>query len=228
MLKNEWIDKLSESIHRVADKDIENLVIKSIRGYEPQNIQETASILNDILDTMNQHLSPNQIADALYGCSCRYPYQKLLRAREAYDLSKNIDDSLIVLQKQSEESLREGMLFPPEIVDRILEMNWGVAGRREGNKISVTKIPRSANLRKYMSEENTTKQRELYCHCPVLDKAVEENVDIPVSFCLCGAGFYRYIWETILQEPVQVEVLETVCSGGNRCSFSVILPDSVI
>ncbi|NOQ23304.1 MAG: hypothetical protein GQ565_11745 [Candidatus Aegiribacteria sp.] len=228
MSGNKWIDKLAESIQKVADEKIEELVMQDIRDIEPQDIHETVSLINEILDRMNQHLSPDQIADVLYGCSCRYPYEKLLRVREAYALNQSIDDSITVLQEQSENSLREGMLFPSEIVDRILQMNWGVAGRREGNRIFVTKIPRSGNLRKYMTEQDPVKKRELYCHCSILDKAVEENLSIPVSYCLCGAGFYRYIWETILEKTVQVEVLETVCSGGNKCSFSIILPDSVV
>jgi predicted hydrocarbon binding protein len=40
-------------------------------------------------------------------------------------------------------------------------------------------------------------------------------------YCQCGAGFYRGIWETILERPVRVEVLESVLSGGDVCRVAV-------
>jgi len=40
----------------------------------------------------------------------------------------------------------------------------------------------------------------------------------------CGAGFYKGIWEEILQKPVEVEVLETVLRGDEVCKIAIYLP----
>jgi predicted hydrocarbon binding protein len=56
---------------------------------------------------------------------------------------------------------------------------------------------------------------------------VGEQPQLPGTYCYCGAGFYQGIWETVLREPVQVEVLESVMQGGEVCKIAVHLPESV-
>jgi predicted hydrocarbon binding protein len=48
---------------------------------------------------------------------------------------------------------------------------------------------------------------------------------LPEDYCYCGAGFYKGIWEEILGEPVEVEVLESVLQGGDVCRIAIHLPD---
>jgi len=45
-----------------------------------------------------------------------------------------------------------------------------------------------------------------------------------VTYCYCGAGFYKGIWEEILQEPVEVEVLESVLKANEVCKIAIHLP----
>jgi len=47
---------------------------------------------------------------------------------------------------------------------------------------------------------------------------------IPPIYCYCGAGFYKGIWEEILQQPVKVEVLKSVLAGDEVCTIAVHLP----
>jgi predicted hydrocarbon binding protein len=56
---------------------------------------------------------------------------------------------------------------------------------------------------------------------------VGEDPRLPQTYCYCGAGFYQGIWEKVLDEPVQVEVLESVMTGGDVCQIAVELPQSV-
>jgi len=46
----------------------------------------------------------------------------------------------------------------------------------------------------------------------------------PPVYCYCGAGFYKGIWEEILQQPVEVQVLESVLKGDKVCKIAVHLP----
>lgn len=47
---------------------------------------------------------------------------------------------------------------------------------------------------------------------------------MPSSLCHCSAGFTKLPWDVIFQEDTEVEVLETVLGGGERCVFSMRIP----
>ena len=76
---------------------------------------------------------------------------------------------------------------------------------------------------KYMQETDPEKRRQYYCHCPRVRDALENGETISPTYCYCGAGFYRAIWEEILQKPVEVEVLESVLDGGEVCKIAIRL-----
>jgi len=222
-----WEEKLFCSLDKVAGEEIRETVLSGMKRYETAETGEEGSWVRELLTRMKRHLTSEQTVEVFYNCACRYPAAKLLKAKAAYRKNGCVDDAVSELRSQLENTLRDGMLFEPEIVDWLLDRGWGVAGKRDGGKILVTKIPKSGNLRKYMSANDQERQRELYCHCSQVSGAVAASVPIPVEYCHCGAGFYRWIWETILEKPVSVEILETVCSGGNKCSFAIVLPEPV-
>jgi predicted hydrocarbon binding protein len=57
--------------------------------------------------------------------------------------------------------------------------------------------------------------------------ALSTSETISPTYCYCGAGFYKGIWEEILQEPVAVEVLESVVQGDEVCKIAVYLPSDL-
>jgi hypothetical protein len=221
-----WNDTLSENLERVCGSEMRDRIMEGADTLDEDSEpgQATAWTI-DALGRMRDLLTAEQIYEVMTGCACRYPTGKLMRAHAAYAKRGSVEEAMAELRLQLEQSLREGMLFEPVIVDWILEHGWGVAGRLDGSSILVTKIPKSGNLRQYMTEGDPERQRELYCHCPRVREAVPAGIHVPREYCLCGAGFYRHIWETILGREVGVDVLETVCSGGSRCSFRINLPE---
>ena len=86
------------------------------------------------------------------------------------------------------------------------------------------KIPKSGNLKQYMEEPDAAKRRKLYCHCPRVLEVIRTGGTLPPLYCYCGAGFYRDLWEEILQQPVEVEVLRSILMGDDVCSFILRLP----
>ena len=99
---------------------------------------------------------------------------------------------------------------------------WGLAGNRQGKPIVATKIPKSGYLAEYMQETDPDAGASLL-PLPAGPRCAEIG-DTPVTYCYCGAGYYKGIWEEILQQPVQVEVLESVLQGGDVCKIAVYLP----
>jgi hypothetical protein len=156
-------------------------------------------------------------------CACRYPADLLQEARRIYAESGDVDAVITHLQAQFETFLRDQLGLDEGLLRKVAASGWGVAGMRDGNRIIATKIPRSANLRAYLEENQPEKRRALYCHCPRVRAALEAGDRLSSTYCYCGAGFYQGIWETITGKPVQVELLQSVMSGDDVCQVAITL-----
>ena len=111
-----------------------------------------------------------------------------------------------------------------ELIEEIVGRGWGAAGIKRDNAIIATKIPKSGYLVEYMKETDPEKKQQYYCHCPRVRDVLKTSESISATYCYCGAGFYKGIWEEILQAPVEVEVLESVLKGDEVCTIAIHLP----
>ncbi|NPD87415.1 MAG: hypothetical protein HGN29_01745 [Asgard group archaeon] len=162
------------------------------------------------------------------GCACQYPRARLQHLKKLYAETK---DLILVHQKMQEEFenfLGETLKLEDKYKEEIIKRNMGQAGVLEEKKIIATKIPKSAFIKDWFEESVPVKKRAIYCHCPRIRGAMD-NLDneLPMYHCYCGAGFYKGIWEEILQKPVEVEVLETVMNEGEVCKIAIILPENI-
>ena len=55
-------------------------------------------------------------------------------------------------------------------------------------------------------------------------KEIVGDTKLSPTYCYCGAGFYKGLWEGILQKPVMVEILESVMKGDDVCKIAIHLP----
>jgi hypothetical protein len=92
---------------------------------------------------------------------------------------------------------------------------------RDGNRIYITKKQRNPQG----CDTGTIKAEKIAqsCHCPHIRPAVRSQKPISPSFCHCGSGWYKHLWEELLKQPVQVEMLETITSGADHCRFVISL-----
>ena len=158
------------------------------------------------------------------GCACQYPRAKLQNLKKLYAETKDLK---LVHQKMQEEFdvfIDEKLKLDAEYKEEIIKRNMGQAGILKGNTIIATKIPKSAFIKEWFEESDPAEKRAIYCHCPRI-RGVMNNLDneLPMYHCYCGAGFYKGIWEEILQKPVKVEVLETVMNDGEVCKIAIDL-----
>ncbi|MCK4637032.1 MAG: hypothetical protein KAT49_04045 [Methanomicrobia archaeon] len=156
--------------------------------------------------------------------------------REKFLKSKNIDEFLENKHweyiKELEQHYKEGSLyFTQEITKEVLELIKNdpsiEVGIREGDTIIAKKIPHMA--KEYLKETDEQKKRYYYCHCPWVKEALLESKQ-PISpiFCNCSAGYYKVYWEIVLDQPVQVEVVESILKGDSVCTFAIHLPQEVV
>ncbi len=158
------------------------------------------------------------------GCACRYPASELQEIRSIYEESEDLDLVHSLLQEKFEIFLKVDLGLEQDLIDEIVTLGWGLAGIKDGKTITATKIPKSGNLRSYFEETDLEIRRTQYCHCPRVREAVGASEKLSITYCYCGAGFYKDLWEVIIQEPVYVEILESVLAGDDVCKIAIYLP----
>ena len=222
-----WLGKLSVMLEKLRGGEFSDSVMKSARNQTDTSPEErTISWTAKAAEKLSAELTEKELHEVFTGCSCHYPPGRLAPIRDAFLENRSFPEALALLRDQFIATLRDGMMLDDEVIQGLLDRGMGPAGVLEENRIVATKIPKSRNLRAWLAEDDPDRKRELYCHCPRINRALELGVEIPVEYCLCGAGFYRNIWETITGEPVRVEVMESVQKGDDVCRIAVY-PDSL-
>jgi effector-binding domain-containing protein len=100
---------------------------------------------------------------------------------------------------------------------------WYEKPVRRGNVIFMRKNP--FDPEGYSSASTPAARRKAYCHCPFVHPYLDEIPSkLSPTFCFCGAGWYRRLWEGILGQPVKIEHVETLLKGNDQCTLTITLP----
>jgi hypothetical protein len=220
-----WQEKLSKAIDAFADEAARRRIMEGgelLTSRSPS--AEIVAWSRAALEKLVGRIGEADAREVLARCACRYPEADLQDIRLEFAARGDIDAAIRMLRDRFESFLRGTLHLEEERIADVLARGWGPAGVRRGDTIIATKIPKSEYLAAYLEEKDAGKRRAYYCHCPRVRAAVERGEKIPGAYCYCGAGFYKGIWETILQKPVQVEVLESVLQGGDLCRVAIHLP----
>ena len=221
-----WLKKFSQCLKNIAGEDIQNKIMKgSISLSDDSNRQDVIAWSEQAMDKLDSLVDKKKRMEIMTGCACQYPKSELKKIRKTYAETEDIALAHQMLQERFVLSLRDTLKLEDKVIIDIVNRGWGLAGVRKGKTIIATKIPKSGYLLEYMKETDPEKKRALYCHCPrVRDILTSSDMRLSPTYCYCGAGFYKGIWEEILQKPVTVEVLESVIKGDDVCRISIHLP----
>ena len=233
----EVIDNLSRRLTSEFGKDLRDYVFSGIDipplGVSPK---EKPEYTKKLIARLEEKAGTEECAKFLNrGLRDRYEESRK-PDREKFLKSQNIDQFLEQKRRdfvmELETHLKSNTLFfTQEINKEVLEYvkaNPHIeSGVREGDKIIVEKIPHMA--KEFLAEKDEQKRRYYYCHCPWVKEAFREsNQPISPVFCNCSAGFYRAYWEIVFDEPVQVDVLQSLLRGDPVCRFAVRVPGRVM
>lgn len=133
---------------------------------------------------------------------------------------------------QLEEIMNSGGLYfnqeiTPEVIAYVRNNPEISSGARKDNLLYVTKIPYMA--KEYLAESDPDQKRYYYCHCPWARESLKPGEKrVPSIFCCCSAGFIKKPWEGIFNQPLRVDVLQSVLKGDLQCRFAIHLPLSTI
>ena len=193
-------------------------------------------ITQAVMERLESAVGTEGTKDLLKDCLRNLESEWFQEGRKKYLESKDFDeflkrkgdDFIAELTKLKEE---DKLYFNQKITDEVIEyveINPEIRqGVREGNILYEAKIPYMTI--EYLAEKDEELKRYYYCHCPwARESLMDENVQVPGSFCNCSAGFHKKSWEVILDQPLKAEVLETVLDGGMWCKFAIHLPDEVV
>jgi hypothetical protein len=220
-----WLSKFSACLHRIAGEEIAGQVMA---GSETLSMESSRSDViawsRQAMDRLDALVNDSARREIMTGCACQYPKEDLAEARQAWADTGDLDIVHSLLQARFESFLEDVLKLDSTLIQDVVARGWGLAGVRRENSIIATKIPKSGFLVQYMAEADPEQKRKYYCHCFRIREILESDQRLSSTYCYCGAGYYKAIWEEILQQPVEVELLQSVLQGDDVCQVAVHLP----
>ncbi len=204
LIKHEWDRLLAEGMEKTLGTAARQQVTEGIEEITPESSLEmyTEWIRGamDRLDSLTD--DPEEKYQVMSCCAHVFPDERIARMRSIYEQRHEIDDIL-----------REIYNDPAWYEDPI----------RKGNVLYMRKVPYDPEG--YEKAATPVERRRAYCHCafvrPYLDEVPSR---MSPTFCWCGSGWYRRLWEGILGQPIKIEHLETLLKGNDQCTLTIILP----
>ncbi len=192
-----WVEKLNESLVYYTDESVREFVMEGSENLHNLNEIEKANWVKQALDKLDQLVpEKDKRYDIMTHCSCDCADHLIENFREEYRKNNDIDD----------------------LLDKMYKNPFYVRPRREGDIIYFVKV--ACNKEGYDKATTPKEKRYHYCHCDYIKAA-----DLPISptHCFCSAGWYKRIWEGILERPIKVEMVKSIMQGDDKCEFAVHL-----
>ncbi len=187
----QWQDKLGVAVTEHAGEDARAAVLEGGGEISDNSThRERLAWTCQMLERLEQYADSDTRQEILTQCACQYPLDDLLQVKMTYRVNRDIDQVLDLLQGIFEYFLHN-LELEEELIQTILDQGWGLAGRREGNTIIATKIPKSGYLREYFQEEDPIEKRRLYCHCPRVRDEVGNDPKLPMETATVEQDFIR-------------------------------------
>jgi hypothetical protein len=223
-----WLQKLSTCLLEVAGEEVQAQVMAGSEDLSVSSSrQEVIGWTQQAMERLEALVAEEERQRVMTGCACQYPKDDLVDVRQMWQATGDLDRAHGMLKARFESFLESDLELDEALIEEIVTRGWGLAGVREGSTIIATKIPKSGFLVEYMRESDPERKRQYYCHCPRIRDVLQSRETLSPTYCYCGAGYYKGIWEEILQQPVEVELLESVLQGDEVCKVTVHLPVEV-
>ncbi|MCD4817139.1 MAG: hypothetical protein K8S23_00430 [Candidatus Cloacimonetes bacterium] len=210
--EKQWLNKLKTGLQKIGRNDLFEKVLFSHN--------ETIDWTFQLMKILNQELSEDDIIDVMCGCACLTSKDYLITLQKEYEKNNDLGQIHQLLQEYFIKFITKYKNLNEKQLKYIIDHNMGMAGKLKGNIITAIKIPK--DFHEYFQTTDENKKRFHYCHCPRIREALKSNkTPIDKNYCYCGAGFYRDIWEFILQRKVKVKLIESLLQGDEMCKIEI-------
>jgi effector-binding domain-containing protein len=207
---HDWNRLLGQNLERVLGAEIGQKLMQDEHLGVESGVDERFQWAKGVIEQLDDLAGEYQKYDIVSSCAHVFPAEQVAKLRTVY------------------EEARTQVTDPLEAVDAVLAFMEGDGGwrerpLREGHIIYAAKKPR--NPQAYERAQSEAEKRQAYCFCPIVRTRLDQGM--PISFCYCGAGWYRRQWEGAIGRPVTIEVVESVLKGDDVCRFAIHLPDDL-
>jgi hypothetical protein len=229
---------ISERLSILAGEEYCEKVFDSISipplGSDPDKYPETTL---ELMKRLEEELPSEVYRKVLAGNHHRIPLENFTKYRKwLKELDGDVDRWLEKMHKSAvdelEDHLRNNKVWYEQVITRdIVEYvrcnQELLSGVRKGEWIYNQKFPYSPQ--DYLDASDTLMRRYYMCHCPLAREAVlDDEAEIPLDWCYCSAGFGKLRYDYAFGEETEVEVLESVFSGSDKCRFRIRIPENWI
>lgn len=209
-----WLDSLKEGIVRCKGEKAARTVLAGsedlVKDFDANKIR---AWVRGAMDRLDNVISDKRArACVMNECAHRHPKPPLERWKAAYEEAGSLKRFIERLETDKE-------LYPPRV--------W----REEDgpkNVLYVERVIPAWNRETYEKTDDPQMKRYHACFCVMVKDAILNNEELSPTFCDCSAGWFVQIWEYLLGRKLQVDVVETVLQGANRCVFAVHLPEELL
>ena len=227
-----------DNLHqRIAEKHGEEICEEVFKGMTipPLGVHpdKKPQFTKEIMNRMEKVLGEEKTVELLAPCLHGGPVETAKRDREDFLKLKDIDEFLILKKQKLVERIekhRDGgtleytQYIDDEVVEYVKKSPTITPGKREGDKIIVTKIP--YQIQKMLKAEDQRMKRYYSCYCAWVRGAIKkgEEKNISANFCHCSAGYFKQYWDIIFDQSIKVEPIETPLTGALECKFAIHIP----
>lgn len=203
VILHEWDRLLAEGAERVLGADARQQLMQGIESITPDSsFAEYTGWIQGAMERLDAlTIDDEKKCQVVSHCAHVFPQERIDHLRSIYQ-NGELDDVL-----------RE--MYTDEF--------WYEKPVRRGNVLYMRKNP--FDPEGYKNGATPAERRKAYCHCSFVHPYLDEiPARLSPTFCFCGAGWYRRLWEGILGQPVRIEHMETLLRGNDHCTLSITLP----
>jgi hypothetical protein len=228
------LEVLADGIEARHGRDVRNRIFREALPALGAGEKTRSAYTKVIAERMENELTAGEARAAWFQVQHGIPaeswHESDLADKDKFRKCGDIDEFLALKRRERDTLLTrlrdEGRLwYTVEIDDEVLEFIKSdpemEGGRREGDKIYITKVP--YNAVRYLHATDAKTKRYYACHCPLLREAILNDWSISPDVCNCSLGHASHYLAGLDME-IKGEVLESAIKGDTRCRFVFHLP----
>ena len=231
------LPSISERLAQIAGEKVRDTVFSKVKA-PPLGSPPSAycNVTSSLMKQLKKELSPKIYRRVLAGNHHNVSVKNFKKHKKWLKEAGNIDAWLERMHQKAVEELELYLkerkvwyeqVITPEVVEFVRNDQELLAGVRSGKWIYNTKFPYSP--KEYLKERDPLLKRYYMCHCPMAREAIlMHEPEIPMEWCYCSAGYGKLRYDFVFHAETEVEVLESVFSGSNKCRFRIKIPENIL
>jgi hypothetical protein len=232
----EVFPSIAKRLAEIAGEETSEDVFEGIELPPLGSPPEAAPPVTAVLMERLMKLGPETCHKTLAGNHHNIPIESFNKHKKWLEEAENFDAFLKKMHDEAvaelDEYARSGRVWyesiiTPATVELVRNNPEMLSAVRDGGYLYMTKFPYAP--KEWLEATDPKMKRYYQCHCPLAREAIlRSDADIPLDWCYCSGGFNKLKFDVVFGEPTEVEVLESVLAGDDRCRFRVRIPEGKV